>query len=107
MEGVGASVNELLNELGDLGTSSPFLGKTLDLVGGWDLTSEEEPEKSLGEGLRSTWGGGELSLALRDGETSESDTLVGVEDGSFPDEALRISFVACRVSEEGGGPRNW
>ena len=97
MESVGASVNELLDKLGDLGTGSPFLGKTLDLLGSRDFTSEEEPEEGLGEGLGSTWGGGELSLALGDGEATESDTLVGIEDGSFPDETLGVSEISENV----------
>ena len=83
-----ASVDELLNELGDLGTGGPFLGETLDLLLCRDLSSKEKPEESLRERLGSTWSGGKLSLALGDGESSESDTLVGVEDGAFPDEAL-------------------
>jgi hypothetical protein len=82
VEGVGASVDQLLDELGDLGTSSPLLGKTLDLLRGRDLSGEEEPEESLGEGLRSTRSGRELCLALGDGESSESNTLVRVENGT-------------------------
>ena len=96
MESRGASIDELLNELGDFGTGGPFLGETLDLLLCRDLSSEEKPEESLREGLGSTWGGGKLSLALGDGESSESDTLVGVEDGTFPDEALGSDQFSSR-----------
>ena len=100
VESRGASVDELLNKLGDLGTGGPFLGETLDLLLGRDLSSKEKPEESLREGLGSTWGGGELGLALGDGESSESDTLIGVKDGSFPDETLESAHVSRCVSRE-------
>jgi hypothetical protein len=85
VKGVWASIDQFLNKLGDLGSGSPFLGKTLDLVGSWDLSSEEQPEQSFWQWLRSTWGGGELGLTFRDGLSSESDTLVGIQNRSFPD----------------------
>ena len=100
MEGVGASVDQLLDEFRDLCSCSPFLGQALGLLEGWDLSSEEQPEETLWERLGSTWGGGELSLALGDGESSESDTLIGVKDGSFPDETLESAHVSRCVSRE-------
>ena len=57
VEGVGASVNQFLDKLGNLGSGSPFLRKTLDLVGSWDFSSEEQPEEGFWQWLGSTWGG--------------------------------------------------
>ena len=76
MEGVGAAVNELLDESRKLSAGSPLGREALDLLIGGNLTSEEEPEETLREGLRATGGGGELSLAVGDGKTTETDTLV-------------------------------
>lgn len=89
VESVGASVDELLNKLGELGTSSPLLGEALDLLFGGDLTGDEEPEETFRKGLRTTGSSGELGLNLGDSEISESDTLIGVKDGTLPDEALK------------------
>ena len=89
MEGVWASVNQLLDEFRDSGSGGPLLRQTLGLFSSWDLTSEEEPEKSLWQWLLTTWCGWKLSLAFWDSEASESDTLVGIKNGSFPDQSLK------------------
>lgn len=91
MQGVGASVNELLDEFGNGSSGSPFLRETLGLLGSRNFSSDEQPEESLGKGLGSTRSSGQLLLALGDGLASESDTLLGVKDGSFPNEALVVS----------------
>lgn len=46
VEGVGAAVDELLNELGDLGAGSPVGGETLNLLSSGDLTGQQEPEET-------------------------------------------------------------
>jgi hypothetical protein len=51
VESGGASVEDLLNELGESGTGSPLLGESLDLLLGGDLTGDEEPEETFGKGL--------------------------------------------------------
>lgn len=93
MESVGASVDQLLNELGDGSPGSPLLGETLDLLVGRDLTSQKQPEESFRQGLGTTRSSGKLLLALGDGQATESDTLVGVENGTLPDKALDTSHT--------------
>lgn len=93
VEGVGATVNQLLNKLGKGGPGSPLGRERLDLLLGRDLTGDQKPEESLGEGLSTAGGSRELLLALRDGESSESDTLIGIEDGSLPNETLDSSHT--------------
>lgn len=46
VEVVGAAVNELLNELGDVGASSPLSGQVTDLLFAGDLASEQQPEET-------------------------------------------------------------
>jgi len=82
----GASVQELLNELGESSTGSPVLAERLDLIGSGNFASEEKPENSFWEGLRSTRGLGEYITDFRNGLAAEADTFLGVEDGAFPEE---------------------
>lgn len=100
VEGGGASVDELLNMLGDLGSRGPVSGQTLDLSISGDLAGEQEPEKTLGERLLSARGVGKLLLEVGDSQTSESDTLLGVEDGSLPDETLNTSHTTVSLVED-------
>ena len=88
VQSVRTPVNQFLHKLRDLRSSGPLLGQRVDLSLCRDLASEEEPEKTLGKGLRAPRSGRELFLAFGDGEASESDTFLGVEDGPFPDQAL-------------------
>lgn len=66
VEVAGAAVDELLNELGDVGAGSPLSGQVADLLLGGDLASQEKPEQTLGKGLLAAGGLGEDLLALRD-----------------------------------------
>lgn len=43
---------------------------------------------TFGKGLLAAGGLGKKLLALGDGLATEANTLLGVEDGAFPDEAL-------------------
>lgn len=93
VESVRASVDQFLNELGDGSPGSPFLRKTLDLLVGRDLTSQEQPEKGLRQGLGTSGSRGELLLTLGNSQATESNTLVGVEDGTLPYKALDASHT--------------
>ncbi|KAI6759071.1 hypothetical protein HG531_013832 [Fusarium graminearum] len=102
-----AVVDELLDELGEIGAGSPLSGEVADLLLSRDLTSQEKPEETcavrvsidgvhiydrilltLRKGLLATGGLGEKLLALGDGLATESDTLLRVEDGTLPNEGL-------------------
>lgn len=102
VESVGASINELFNEFRNLSSSSPFLRETLGLFSSRDFSSQKQPKESFGQRLRSSRSRGELLLTFRDGQSSESDTLIGIEDGSFPNEALdvRTMLPTSKDSEE-------
>ena len=101
VEGVGASVEEILNEGGESSAIGPLGRETLDLLVGGDLTGDQKPEEGLGEGLLATLGSGEDSLALGDGLAAETDTLLRVEDGTLPDETLDATHTT--VSHINGG----
>lgn len=76
MEGRRASVDEVLDELGDGRAGGPVGREGGTLLGSRDLTSEQEPEQSLGQGLVASGGLGEELLALGDGLAAETDALV-------------------------------
>lgn len=46
VEGVGATVNQLLDELGDIGAGSPLGREVANLLLGGNLTGEEKPEET-------------------------------------------------------------
>lgn len=66
VESAGAAVDELLNELGEVGAGSPLGGQVADLLLGGDLAGQEQPEEAFGQGLLATRGLGEELLALGD-----------------------------------------
>jgi hypothetical protein len=88
VEVVGAAVDELSDEGGELAAGGPLGGQVADLLLRGNLAGEEEPEETLRERLSATGSLGEDLLALRDGLAAETDTLLGVEDGALPDERL-------------------
>lgn len=66
VKGAGAAVDEFLEELGEVGASSPLGRQVTDLLLRGDLTSQEKPEETLRERLLTTRGLGQKFLALRD-----------------------------------------
>jgi hypothetical protein len=66
VEVAGAAVDELLDELGDVGAGGPLGGQVADLLLRGNLAGQEEPEKTLGKGLLATGGLGEELLAFGD-----------------------------------------
>jgi hypothetical protein len=56
VEGVGATVDELLNELGNIGAGSPLGRQVTDLLLGGDLAGQQKPEETLRKGLLTTGG---------------------------------------------------
>lgn len=90
VQGVGASVDQVFDKLGQFTSGGPFGGETLDLFSGGDFTSDQEPEQGFGQGFSSTGRGGELGLAFGDCQASESDTLLC---------AAWMSFYASLVHE--------
>lgn len=66
VEGAGAAVDKLLEELRELGASSPLSRESTNLLLRGELAGQEEPEETLGKGLLTTGGLGQELLALRD-----------------------------------------
>jgi len=99
VEVVGAAVDELGDERGELATGSPLSGQVADLLLGGHLAGEEEPEETFREGLVAAGGLGEDLLALGDGLAAEADTLLGVEDGALPDKGLDATGTTVDLVE--------
>jgi hypothetical protein len=99
VEVVGAAVDELGDERGELAAGGPLGGQVADLLLRGDLAGEEEPEETLGEGLGAAGSLGEDLLALGDGLATEADTLLGVEDGALPDEGLDATGTTVDLVE--------
>jgi hypothetical protein len=86
-----AVVDELLDELGEIGAGSPLSGEVADLLLSRDLTGQEKPKETLRKRLLATGSLGEKLLALGDGLATESDTLLRVENGTLPNEGLNTT----------------
>lgn len=99
VEVVGAVVDELLDELGEVGAGSPLGGEVANLLLGRDLAGQEKPEETLGERLLATGSLGEKLLALGNGLATEANTLLGVEDGTLPDESLDTTGTTIDLVE--------
>lgn len=91
VEVFGQTVDGLLNKLGQFGASSPICRKIADLLLTGDLAGQEQPVQTFREGFFTTRSLGEELLALRDGLSTEANTLFRVEDGTFPDQRLDAS----------------
>lgn len=86
--------DEGLNVGRELGTVTKFLSQSTGLLDGRNLGGEEEPDQGLRDGLTlasRALEGGELSLELRDGVTTEADTLVGIQQGGLVVHALDVT----------------
>lgn len=100
VEGGWGSVNEVLDVLGELRAGVELSRESLDLSGGGDLTSQKKPEETFGKGFFTALGLGELLLEIRDGSTSESDTLIRVKDGTLPNEGLDTTHTTVNLVEK-------
>jgi hypothetical protein len=94
-----AAVDELLDELWNIGAGSPLSREIADLLLTWDLTGQKEPEETFWEWLLATWSLWEKLLAFWDGLASETDTLLGVENGTLPDERLDTTGTTVDLVE--------
>lgn len=94
-----AAVDQLLDELGEVGAGSPLSREVADLLLSRDLAGKEKPEKTLGKRLLSAGGLGEELLALGDGLATEANALLSVEDGTLPHEALDTTGTAIYLVE--------
>jgi hypothetical protein len=94
MHALGETSDHGLNVRGECAAGTELISEALGLSGGGDLGGEEKPDKGLRDGLTlagDTRKGRELLLALRDGETTETNTLVGVEKRSLVVHALNVT----------------
>lgn len=123
VKGARAAVDELLNELGDIGASSPLRRQVADLLLGGDLASQQQPEETFRKGLLAAGGLGQELLNLGDlrwphcetcvfmrtspdgdrsktyGTTPEADTLLRVEDGTLPHKSLDTTGTTISLVE--------
>lgn len=107
VESLGTTVNEFLNKLGDVRTSSPFSRERLDLLFSGDFTGNEQPEKRFGKRLTTFFSTRKGLLTIRDGQTTETDTFLSIEDGTFPNKTLdtthtTIGLVKSNFTEDLG-----
>jgi len=75
----GQVPDQFLHMAGDLGPLMKLLGDRIGLFSSRNLTSEEEPNQGFRCGLPGTsraFEGRESLLELRDGHTTETDTLI-------------------------------
>ena len=69
-------VNEFLDKFWKFSTFRELIGEGTNLFRGWYLSGEQEPEHALRDDLLAVGSGGELFLAIWNGQSVETDTLV-------------------------------
>jgi len=89
VQSVRTPINQLFHKLGQSRPRRPFSRQPLDLFLRGDFARDQQPEQGFRERLGSTGSGREGGLTFGDGHSSESNTLFGIEDGTFPDHSLR------------------
>jgi hypothetical protein len=110
-----AAVDELLDELRNVGTGSPFCRKVTDLLLAGNLTSQEKPEETskgisrlrtklllfhtFRQRLLSSGRLWENFLAFRNRPSSETDALFRVENGAFPHQRLNTTSTTVDLVE--------
>lgn len=94
------AVNELLNVLGKFRSGSKFSRKCLNLSLGGDLTGQQKPEKTFRKGFITTGALGELFLKIRNGLTTETNTLFRIKDGTFPNKSLDTTLTTVNLVKE-------
>ena len=92
---VGGEVVEHRHHVGrELSTTSPVLGETSHLVLSGNISSQQQPEQTLGQRLLTSGSLGEQLLALGDGVATEPDALVSVQDRGLGDQALHAPHTS-------------
>lgn len=90
VEGAGAAVDQLLDELGEIGASGPLSREVADLLLRGNLAGKEKPEETFGERLAATGSLGQAFLAF-------GDLCANVSISSSVEE-LRNLVQSCRGS---------
>jgi hypothetical protein len=90
-------VQDVLDKLGDRGTSSPVFGKLVNLLLSGDFTGDQKPKETFGKGFRSTGGLGEEVLAFRDSLATETNTLLSIQNGAVPDESWKTTHTTIEL----------
>lgn len=99
VKSLGTTVNEFLNEFRNVRTSSPFSRERLDLFVSRDLTGNEQPEERFRKRLTTLFGTRKGLLTIRNGQTTETDTLLSIEDGTFPNKTLDTTHTTIGLVE--------
>lgn len=87
-------LNEELSVVWDGGSGSKFIGDGSELSLAWELTSHQKPQKTFWQWFTSIGGLWKSGDEVRDGVSSESDTLGWVEEGGIPEHGEHISHTA-------------
>lgn len=100
VKGVGQIVQQGDHVLWKGSALGPLTGQLTDLVLGWYLTSTQKPEQTFGKGFQTTFGFWQYFLAFGDGEATETDTLIGVQNGCFRYQSLDAAHTTVQLEEK-------
>jgi hypothetical protein len=96
---LGEALDEVLDVLGDLASVEELSLEFLKLGVAWELSCEEEPEGSFGEGLRAAWGLVALFSDLVEIFTAVGDTIEVVKLGSLIEETRHASHTTDNLAD--------
>lgn len=89
------SIESLLDVFGKVSSGSKLVLELNGFSSSGDFAGKEVPEHGLWEHFGSVGGGREHLLHLRDGPSPETDTLLSIKHGRFPDHGLDSTHTTC------------
>jgi len=101
VEVLGEVVQQVNDVLGEIAALVQLVGNTVGLFLSGNLASNHQPQQSLGEGF-STLALGQLLLQLGDGVSTETNTLVGVQQRSLVNHSLNVSHTSVGLFDSAG-----
>ena len=97
MHVIGERLDQFKNVRGEVRLLGQFTREGAHLRHGWDLTRQKQPEHGLWKHLRTRGALGQLVLAVLNGFSVETNSLIRIQDRAFPQHGLQSTHPSQNV----------